>query len=66
MGEIDHTSLLEIMEIPNISEINERLGSELDQKIAAMAQAQVGRPPTAQQAPHMQMKGDGRPVIAES
>jgi hypothetical protein len=66
MGEIDHTTLLEVLEVPNIQQINERLGSELDQKIAAMSQAQVGRPPSAQQAPHMQMKGDGRSVISES
>lgn len=69
MGEVDHTSLLEVMEIPNIAQINERLGSEIDQKIAAVqgGQAQpVGRPPTGQQAPQMQQKGDGRMVVSES
>lgn len=66
MGDMDHTSLLEVMEIPNIPQINERLGSELDQKIQAATQAQTGRPPTGQKAPQQEIKGDGRPVISES
>lgn len=66
MGDMDHTSLLEVMDIPNIQQVNERLGSELDQKIAAATQAQTGRPPTAQQAPHQETKGDGRAVVSES
>ena len=66
MGDMDHTSLLEVMEVPNISQVNARLSSELDQKIAAMTGAQEGRPPTAQKAPHQEIKGDGRPVVSES
>jgi hypothetical protein len=66
MGHIDHQTLLEIMEIPNIAQINERLSSELDQKIAMMTGAQEGRPPTAQAPPQLQQKGDGRTVVSES
>ncbi len=66
MGHIDHETLLEVMEIPNIAQVNERLNSELDQKIAMLTGAQEGRPPTAQAPPQLQQKGDGRTVVSES
>jgi len=69
MGEIDHQSFLEMMEIPNIPEIDNRLSSEIDQKIQLARQLQegsVGRPPSGQQLPKLEQKGDGRPVVSES
>lgn len=69
MGDIDHKSLLEMLEVPNIQKVDERLGSEIDQKIAMMQEMQAGtagRKPTAQRMPRLEQKGDGRPVISES
>ncbi len=62
MGEIDHNTFLEIMEVPNISGINKALMSEIDQKMQALAQATAGspgRPATNQQAPSLEQKGGG-------
>ncbi len=69
MGEIDHTTLLETLEFGNIQEINERLGSELDQKIQLAEQLTAGTPgrPNSFAAPaNVETKGDGRPVISTS
>ncbi len=62
MGEIDHNTFLEIMEVANISGINKNLSSEIDQKMQALAEAQsgpVGRPQTNQQNPSIERKGGG-------
>jgi len=69
MGEIDHETFLELLEVPNIPQIAARLSSELDQKIALIQQESAGTPgrkPTAQQPPSIESKGDGRPVLSES
>ena len=63
MGEIDHNTFLEIMEVADISGINKNLTSEIDQKIAALQAAEagdVGRPSTNAQKPQLETKG-GRP-----
>lgn len=62
MGEIDHNTFLEIMEVANISGINKNLSSEIDQKLQALAEAQSapqGRPQTLQQNPAIESKGGG-------
>lgn len=62
MGEIDHNTFLEIMEVANISGINKNLSSEIDQKLQALAEAQSGspgRPQTNQQSPSIETKGGG-------
>lgn len=69
MGDIDHETLLELLEVPNIPQIATRLVSELDQKIALIQQETAGTPgrkPTAQKSPAIETKGDGRPIISES
>ena len=70
MGEVDHQSFLEVVLGPGapIGLINERLSSELDQKIAAVAgiNPTEGRPPTGQVTPHMEDKGARPPAVAES
>jgi hypothetical protein len=68
MWEIDHRTLLEMLEVPKIDEIDQRLASEIDKKIMAMQQAQAGtagRKPTAQVSPHLETHG-GRGTISES
>ena len=62
MGEIDHDTFLEIMEVANIPSINKKLSSEIDQKIAAAQQLEAGsagRPQTLQQTPSVETKGGG-------
>jgi hypothetical protein len=69
MGEIDHNTFLEIMEVSNISGINKALSSEIDQKIAALVEAQegkVGRPNTNNEAPSLETREGGRPTLATS
>ena len=69
MGEIDHQTFLELLEVPNIPQIDTRLSSEIDQKIAIIQQetaGTAGRKPTAQTTPSTETKGDGRPIISES
>ncbi len=59
MGEIDHNTFLEIMEVSNISGVNRNLTSEIDQKIAALQAAEagdVGRPATNAQNPQIETK----------
>lgn len=41
-------------------------GSGIDVQAAMSGQRTPGRPPTAQAAPQLQQKGDGRPVVSES
>jgi hypothetical protein len=41
-------------------------GSGVDVQAALSGQRNVGRPPTAQAAPQLDQKGDGRPVVSES
>ena len=41
-------------------------GSGIDVQSALTGQRPPGRPPTAQSAPQLQQKGDGRPVVSES
>ena len=63
MGEIDHETFLTILEVANIPQIDKRLTSEIDQKIAALEQlssGSSGRPQTLQQSPTIESKG-GRP-----
>jgi hypothetical protein len=70
MGEIDHNTFLETMEIANISSINKALSSEIDQKMAALAEAtegKVGRPASLQQSPTVETKdGGGRATVTTS
>jgi len=73
MGEIDHQTFLETMEVPNIPEIDRRLQEEMMQKAAMMMPQEMGaiqgpgRRPTGQVAPHMEIKDGGtRPTTAES
>ncbi len=69
MGEIDHNTFLEIMEVANISGINANLSSEIDQKLAALQEAsegQVGRPATNKQTPQIETKEGGRPSVTTS
>lgn len=70
MGEIDHNTFLEIMEVSNVSEINKNLTSEIDQLLKARDEAlagPVGRPQTNQQAPTLETKGpEGRPTVTTS
>jgi len=67
MGEIDHVTLLKTLDIPDIEGINQRLTSEIDQKIAMAAGVDPaqGRPPTAQKMPKLEQRG-GRPIVSES
>lgn len=69
-GDIDWETFMERLEIPNIQEIKRRLSSELDQKLAQVAeltQGRAGRPPTAQQSPQILSKDQGgRGVLSES
>ena len=67
-GDLDHDTLLEMLEFPK-EKINERLNSELNQKIAMvqqMTEGQVGRPPTFQKSGNIETKGTGRPVVSTS
>ena len=41
-------------------------GSGIDVQSVLSGQRSVGRPPTGQSAPTLEMKGDGRPVVSES
>ena len=69
MGEIDHNTFLEIMEVSNVSEINKNLTSEIDQLLKARDEAlaaPVGRPATNQQAPKIETREGGRPTVATS
>ncbi len=62
MGEIDHNTFLEIMEVANISGVNKNLTSEIDRKIAALQAAEagdVGRPQTLAQNPQIETKQGG-------
>lgn len=68
-GELDWQTFMEAMEVPNLPQVQDRLGSEIDQKIAMLQQmegGQAGRKPTAQTGPHMEVKEGGRPTVAES
>lgn len=68
-GDLDWQTFMEAMEVPNIPQVKERLGSEIDQKISALQQlqgGQAGRKPTAQVPPHQEIKSGGRPTVAES
>ncbi len=61
MGEIDHNTFLEIMEVSNISEINKNLLSEIDtqmQALAAAKEGKTGRPASLQEAPSVETKQD--------
>jgi hypothetical protein len=75
MGEIDHQTFLEKMEVPNIPEIDRRLSSEIDQLIKARDEAMAGsagRPSTDTAAPRLETRGGGqnmeptRPVVSTS
>ena len=69
MGEIDHNTFLEIMEVSNVSEINKNLTSEIDQLLKARDEAlagPVGRPATNQQIPSIETREGGRPTVATS
>jgi len=76
MGEIDHQTFLESMEVPNIPQIDQRLQQEqMQQAQMAMMGAtpqtgQIqgpGRRPTGQSPPHMESKDGGtRAAISES
>ncbi len=69
MGEIDHNTFLEIMEVSNVSEINKNLSSEIDQLLKARDEALAGspgRPATNQQLPSIEQREGGRPTVATS
>lgn len=72
MGLIDHWTLLEQYNVPNVgappddaTTITKRLMKEAEMGIGVMAST-VGRPPTAQAMPSLQMGGGGMPIVSES